>query len=185
MGNLIINFIVNNLISIHSGPAYSKAFSALKLAAVPAVGLSLSERITGWYLEREAYIIILAFSLIADLILGVWKHLELHSFSFEKMLWGFTKKLAFSIVFYFFSEAFLQIIRDAGYESLAITGFLRILLFAWPAGNVMVNMGILTGGKFPPLFVLNRIAKFNKTGDLKELKNITNEAKNTDNSNTE
>ena len=49
----------------------------------------------------------------------------------------------------------------------------------------MVNMGILTGGKFPPLFVLNRIAKFNKTGDLKELKNITNEAKNTDNSNTE
>lgn len=160
---------------------YSKILSALKLAMVPAVGLSISERITGWYLERETYIIILAFSLIADLILGVWKHLELHSFSFEKMLFGFTKKLAFSIVFYFFSEALLQILHDAKFDSPAVTGFLRFLLFAWPAGNVMVNMGILTGGKFPPLFVLNRIAKFNKTGDLKDLKNITNETENTDN----
>lgn len=185
MGNPIVNFIVRNLISIHSGPVYSKIFSSLKLAAVPAVGLSLSEKITGWYLERETYIIILAFSLIADLILGVWKHLELHSFSFEKMLFGFTKKLAFSIVFYFFSEALLQILHDAKFDSLAVTGFLRFLLFAWPAGNVMVNMGILTGGKFPPLFVLNRIAKFNKTGDLKDLKNITNETENTDNNSSE
>jgi hypothetical protein len=180
MGNPITSFIINNLISIHSGPFASKMISALKLAAVPAVGLSISERITGWYLERETYLIILAFSLIADLILGVWKHFENHSFSFERMLLGFTKKLAFSIVFYFFSEAFLQILQDAKFESLAITGFLRILLFAWPAGNVMVNMGILTGGKFPPLFVLNKIAKFNKTGDLKELKKITNETENTD-----
>ncbi|WP_223559587.1 hypothetical protein [Chryseobacterium lathyri] len=178
-------FIIKNLISIHSGGVGGKIWASLKLAAVPAAGWSISERITGWYLERETYIIILAFSLIADLILGVWKHLENHSFSFEKMLLGFTKKLAFSIVFYFFSEAFLQILEDSGYESLAITGFLRFLLFAWPAGNVMVNMGILTGGKFPPLFVLNRIAKFNKTGDLKELKNITNETENTNNNPSE
>ncbi|WP_288435377.1 hypothetical protein [uncultured Chryseobacterium sp.] len=40
MGNPIINFIVNKLISIHSGSAASKAFSALKVAAVPAVGNS-------------------------------------------------------------------------------------------------------------------------------------------------
>jgi len=177
---MIKKFIIKNILTLQSGTAFGKASSALKLAAVPAVGLSLSERALGWYLERETYIIILAFSLIADLILGVWKHLENHSFSFEKMLWGFTKKLAFSIVFYFFSEAFLQILHEAKYDSPTITGFLRFLLFAWPGGNVMVNMGILTGGKFPPLFILNRIAKFNKTGDLKDLKNITNE-ENTDN----
>ncbi|ROI05442.1 hypothetical protein EGI16_03385 [Chryseobacterium sp. G0240] len=177
----IINFLVKNLISIQSGSALAKISSAFKLAALPAVGLSISERLTGWYIERETYLIILAFSLIADLILGVWKHLEHHTFSFESMCLGFTKKLAFSIVFYFFSEAFLQILQDAKFESLAITAFLRILLLTWPAGNVMVNMGILTGGKFPPLFVLNRISKFNKTGDLKDLKNITNETENTDN----
>jgi len=182
---MIKEFIIKNLISIHSGGVGGKIWASVKLAAVPAVGLSISERITGWYLERETYIVILAFSLIADLILGVWKHLESHSFSFEKMLLGFTKKLVFSIVFYFFSEALLQILHDAKFDSLAVTGFLRFLLFAWPAGNVMVNMGILTGGKFPPLFVLNRISKFNKTGDLKELKNITNESENIDNNPTD
>jgi len=167
---MLKQFLIKNLLTIHSGGVVGKVWSSVQLAAVPAVGVGISEKITGWYLERETYIIILAFALIADLILGVWKHLENHSFSFEKMLLGFTKKLAFSIVFYFFSEAFLQILRDAKYDLPAVTGFLRFLLFAWPGGNVMVNMGILTGGKFPPLFILNRISKFNKTGNINDLK---------------
>ncbi|MFC3158710.1 hypothetical protein SAMN05443633_1302 [Chryseobacterium arachidis] len=83
---MIKQFIIKNLLSIHSGGVGGKIWASIKLAVVPAAGLSLSEKLTGWYIERETYILILAFSLIDDLILGVWKHLENHSFTATQSL---------------------------------------------------------------------------------------------------
>ena len=76
----------------------------------------------------------------------------------------------FVIVFYFLSEAFLQIISDAELDSVYVKVFLKFLLFIWPAGNALVNMGIITNGKFPPLAFLKKILKFNETLVYNDLK---------------
>jgi len=167
---MIKTFIIKNLLILHSGNAGGKLLSTLKLAAVPAAGLSVAEKISGWYIDSQVYIQILLWTLIADLALGVWKHLNLSTFSFKKMIWGFTQKMFFVIVFYFLSEAFLQIISDAELDSVYVKVFLKFLLFIWPAGNALVNMGIITNGKFPPLAFLKKIHKFNETLDYNDLK---------------
>ncbi|MCJ8153256.1 hypothetical protein MKJ01_05705 [Chryseobacterium sp. SSA4.19] len=167
---MIKEFIIKNLISIHSGGVGGKIWGSVQLAAVPAVGISITEKISGWYIDSQSFILILIWTLVADLALGVWKHLNLNTFSFKSMIWGFAQKMFFVIVFYFLSEAFLQIISDAKLDSIYVKVFLRFLLFIWPAGNALVNMGIITKGKFPPLAFLKKIHKFNETLDYNDLK---------------
>ena len=73
---MVKNFLIKNLLILHSGPAADKIVSAFKLAAVPAVGLSVTERITGWYIESQPFIIILTLALFFDLGVGIAKYLK-------------------------------------------------------------------------------------------------------------
>lgn len=167
---MLKQFFIQNLLNLHSGTAGAKIVSAFKLTAVPAVGLTIAEKISGWYIDSKSFIQIIILTLFADLFLGIWKHWKLSTFSFKKMILGFAQKLFIVIVFYFLSEAFLQIIADADLDSIYVKVFLKFLLFIWLAGNALVNMGILTNGKFPPLAFLKKIQKFNETLDYNDLK---------------
>lgn len=178
-------FISNNLLTLHSGTAVNKIGAAFKLAAVPAVGISISERFTGWYIESFVFITMLGFALIADLIVGIWKHMRNGSFSPKKMLTGFCQKMGLVILVYFLTEAFIQIISDADLDSIYFKVASKIMIFIYPAGNALVNIGIITEGKFPPLAFLKKFEKFNKTLDIRDLKNKSDETENNDNNPTE
>ncbi|MGH1520526.1 hypothetical protein [Chryseobacterium sp. JK1] len=185
MANPISIFIVNNLLSIHSGSVVSKVSATFKLAVVPAVGISISERFTGWYIDAQFFIILLTGGLLGDLIIGIIKHLKLNSFSFKKMLLGFTLKMAIITIAYFFTEAILQIISEGEMDSIYFKVISKLAIFLFPAGNAAINMGIITNGKFPPLGFLMKFEKFNKTLDVNIFKEKQNESENTDNNTTE
>lgn len=178
---MIKQFLIKNLLILHSGNAVNKLFSSFKLAAVPAVGLSISERFIDWGVSNQVFISILVGTLFVDLILGVWKHLKMSTFSFKQMILGFCQKIGIVILFYFLSEALIQIISDADLDSIYVKVALKLMLFIYLAGNSLVNMGIITNGKFPPLYFLKRIDKFNKTGDVRafNLKNKIDENEDT------
>lgn len=180
-------FISNNLITIHSGGIGGKLWASFQLAAVPAVGLSISERFTGWYIDSQMFIIILIALLFADLFIGIWKHWKLRSFSFKKMLYGLCEKIAMTIVFYFLSEVIIQIIADAKLDSIYVKVAFKLIMFFYLGGNALVNMGIISNGKIPPVFFLKGIAKFNETGDIKlfNFKENQDESEDTDNNPTE
>lgn len=175
-------FISNNLMTIHSGGIGGKVWASFQLAAIPAVGLSISEKLTGWYMDSQMFIIILIALLFADLFLGIWKHWKLRTFSFKKMLYGFCEKIAMTIVFYFLSEVIIQIISDAKLDSIYVKVAFKLMMYLYLGGNALVNMGIISNGKIPPLFFLKRIAKFNQTGDLNlfNFKEKQDETKSTD-----
>lgn len=175
-------FIINNLISIHSGGIGGKLWSSFQLAMVPAVGLTVSERITGWYLESYVFIWVLGFAIIADLIAGIWKHMKLNSFSPKKMILGFCQKIGMVILVYFLTEAFIQIISDADLDSIYFKVATKIMIFVYPAGNALVNIGIITDGKFPPLAFLKKFEKFNKTLNINDLNLKNDETDNNSNS---
>lgn len=177
-------FISNNLITIHSGGIGGKLWASFKLAAVPAVGLSIYERFTGWYIDSQVFVILLTGGLLGDLIIGIIKHLKLNSFSFKKMLLGFTLKMAIVTIAYFFTEAILQIISEGEMDSIYFKVISKLAIFLFPAGNAAINMGIITNGKFPPLGFLMKFEKFNKTLDINIFKQKENESENIDNNPT-
>lgn len=163
-------FIIKNLISIHSGGVGGKIWASLQLAAVPAVGFTISERLSGWYIESYVFIWMLGFALIADLIIGIWKHMKSGTFSPKMMIMGFCQKIGLVILVYFLTEAFIQIISDANLDSVYFKVATKLMIFIYPAGNALVNVGIITNGKFPPLGFLKKFEKFNKTLDVNVFK---------------
>lgn len=166
---MIKQFIIKNLLSIHSGGVGGKIWASFQLAALPAAGFTISERLTGWYVESYIFIWVLGFALIADLIAGIWKHAKNNSFSPKKMILGFCQKIGLVILVYFLTEAFIQIIADADLDSIYFKVATKTMIFIYPAGNALVNVGIITDGKFPPLAFLRKFEKFNKTLDIKDL----------------
>lgn len=180
---MIKQFIIKNLLSIHSSGIGSKMWSSFQLAVVPAVGMTISERLTGWYLESYIFIFMLGVAIIADLVAGVWKHMKFNTFSPKNMIIGFCQKVGLIILVYFLTEAFIQIIADAELDSIYFKVATKIMIFIYPAGNALVNIGIITNGKFPPLAFLKKFEKFNKTLDINDLnlKNITDETDNNSN----
>nr|DAG72880.1 MAG TPA: holin [Caudoviricetes sp.] len=167
---MIKEFIIKNLIAIHSGDMAGRIWGSLKLAVVPAAGLSLSEKVIGWYIESYVFIWMLGFALIADLIIGIWKHAKNNTFSPKMMILGFCQKIGLVILVYFLTEAFIQIIADADLDSVYFKVATKLMIFIYPAGNALVNVGIITNGKFPPLGFLKKFEKFNKTLDVNVFK---------------
>lgn len=164
------NFIINNLLLIHSGSHVEKFMAILKLAMLPAAGISVMEKFSNWYIDNHIFIVLLIGGLIGDLVMGIWKHLKKHTFSFKKMMTGFIEKAAIIVVAYFLCESLIQIISDAELGTIYFKFVSKIMLFIFPAGNAFVNMGIVTDGKFPPLGLLKRFEKFNADLDLSAFK---------------
>lgn len=182
---MIKQFLINNLLVIHSGSAANKLYSAFKLATVPAVGFSVSERMLGWYFESYVFIWMLCFAIIADLIAGIWKHLKNGSFSPKMMIMGFCQKIGLVILVYFLTEAFIQIIADADLDSVYFKVASKLMIFIYPAGNALVNVGIITNGKFPPLGFLKKFEKFNRTLDVNVFKQKQDESENSNTDSSE
>ncbi|KUJ56457.1 hypothetical protein [Chryseobacterium aquaticum] len=166
---MIKQFVVKNLLAIHYGGVGSKIWSSFQLAAIPAIGLTISERLTGWYIDSQTFIQIMIGLLFVDLILGIWKHWKASTFSFKNMILGFMKKTSLFIFFYFISEALIQILSDADLDGVYVKLPLKLIMFIYLGGNALVNMGIISNGKIPPEILLKRIAKFNKTLNINDL----------------
>lgn len=171
-------FITNNLMLIHTGTAGQKITGVFMLSFFPAIGVSLMEKFTAWYIDNHIFIAMLIGAIIADLVAGVWKHLILHTFSFKNLLTGFIEKAGIIVLAYFLSESLVQIISDAELGSIYFKVICKLMIFSYPAGNAFVNMGIITDGKFPPTVFLNKFEKFNKTLDINIFKNKNNEKNN-------
>ncbi|MDV4026830.1 hypothetical protein CMT52_21145 [Elizabethkingia anophelis] len=175
----LLTYFLTNLIQIHFGATMNeKLFSTFKIVAIPTIGFSLFEKLTGWYIENYIFIILLVGAWIGDLIVGVWKHYKMDSISLKKMLLGFAEKGGIILIAYFIIEAIIQIMSDGDLDSVYFKIFTKILLFSYPAGNIAINMGIITNGKFPPIGFLKKFEKFNSSLDLNVFKNSQNETEN-------
>lgn len=167
---MIKQFILKNLLSIQFSENVSdKIIASVKLATVPAVGVTFSEKILGWYIDSQMTIIVMIGLLFADLILGVWKHWKLSTFSFGEMFKGFLTKAVLVVIFYFIKEALIQILSDADLDSVYVKVPLNLIIFIYLGGNALVNMGIISNGKIPPEILLKRMTKFTKTLNVNDL----------------
>lgn len=179
------DLILKNILLIHSGTISQKFLAVFNLTALPAVGFSLMETFSKWYLDNHLIVFLIVGAIMCDLFIGIWKHLKLHTFSPKKMLTGFCEKAFIILMGYFLSESLVQILSDADFGTIYIKIVSRLMIFTYPAMNAFVNMGIITNGKFPPIGLTKRFEKFNNHLDLNAFKFKDNpqikEDENTDN----
>lgn len=163
-------FLIKNFTIIHAGTASQKTLAAVKLAAVPAVGLTLSERFAGWYIDNAAFISFVLIAICIDAIVGAWVHYIKHDFNFRKLFWGFATKTMVLVFGYVLFEMIHQIVQDVEIIATYFKVTLQLVVMLYPAGSVLGNISYLTNGKFPPIGWMKRLERFNLEGNIEILK---------------
>jgi len=91
----IKEFIVDNLVLLYKGSFSQKLLASAQLSLAPAAALTLTERISGWYVESEFFLFCLCVVLAIDHILDSYVHLIiLKDFTFKGNLKELITKLS-------------------------------------------------------------------------------------------
>lgn len=171
MKKVIYKYIIKSLNDIHFGAIHTKLLATMTLTTVPALGLTLLERLTSWYITNQVFMTFVFLAITIDHILGSYVHFQIkRDFSFKKNLQGLLQK-GFSVVAgYVLLEMIHQIVKDVDFIALYFKVLIQLMVMLYPIGNAMGNLSIITKGKFPPIGWMRKLEKFNEDLDLETFK---------------
>lgn len=114
-----------------------------------------------------------------DWITGMMKWWIRYKFDFKKMVIGLMEKVAisgFGMVLFNGLGTIRELAMHPELQSyLLIVG--KLAIFFYVAASAFNNMFFITGGKFPPVGWMNRMNKFESTGNISDLHENTEEDK--------
>lgn len=178
----ILRFFIKNLNAIHNGIGFDKVFAAVKIAAVPAIFISVFEGLSKWYIVNQWFMIYVFYAIAIDHIFGTIVHAFIKKdFTLKKNIKGLLMKISFCIAGYSLFVMIHEITKEIPFIADYFKVLIQFIVFIWPAGSAMGNMSILTGGKFPPIGWMKKLEKFQENLDVTEFKTKKDEST-TDNS---
>jgi len=155
-------------------------FTKLKLTALYGLAISpfiwILERITGWYIENQYYVLFVLGAIIVDHILGsIYHKFHKKDFTLKKNLIGLVVKVGLAVMVGFLFEGInILITADDKFAEL-ISGWtvmtLRLIVFLYPTMSALENSNKMTNNKFPGnLGIFKKLKSFTETADLDDLK---------------
>ncbi len=175
----ILLFITKHLLIIHKGTVLAKLKSSVILAVSASPFAMLFEDLKNWCANNIEFMIIIAFAIIIDHIIGSILHaFKLRDFTWKENIRGLLVKMGLTVVGYILFEMFNFILKDAEWIAKYFKLVTHLTVFLYPAGSAFVNISVLTDGKFPPIGWIEKIRKFQTNLDLKELKGENQETQN-------
>jgi phage-related holin len=124
--------------------------------------------INKYILTDVSFLEILVLLLITDFVLGVVKHIKLHTFDFKEMYVKFLVKMLVSIAGMVIANMFGIFL--ANYKNPEAVNYIastcQLMNFFYVGGSAVGSIFILSNKKFPPSMVMKRIKKYNETGKV-------------------
>lgn len=168
---LFFHFIINNFQHIHAGSVEEKITSLFKLSMFSALLITPIIDLTGWYEVNYKIIYFVFIAVILDHIIGSYCHAFLKKdWSTKKNIVGFLTKTLITIVGFVIFEMLHYIVKDVDFISIYFKVTIHLMIFLYPAGSALMNLSIITEGKFPPMGLMNKLTRFNNNLDLNEFK---------------
>lgn len=118
-----------------------------------------------WFTTNKTFFSFILFALLGNMIVGIWKHRKLNTFCWEQ----FFKKNILMWVVIIITYPILEMLRHLTGDNIIGEGFsviIQVATFLYPASKILKNMYIVSNGDFPPEFIMTRLYKFEKTGNL-------------------
>lgn len=133
----------------------------------PAISVSLFERMTGWYIDNQIFMVFVSVTIFIDHLAGSYVHYFIKKdFSWRKNRNGLFTKLGGSILGYVLFEMFHQIVKDVDFIAIYLKVLLQLVVFWYPFFSAIINLSIATNGKMPPKGLFKKFVKFEDTADL-------------------
>lgn len=146
--------------------------SITKLAVVFTPFIFIWNKLTNWGLENQDYILIVVGAILIDWIFGTIKHLFFtKTFSIKKNAIGITTKVSLAVAGGFLFEGLNYLTQEAEYLVISTKIVTRVIILMYPALSAFENIYIVSGEKFPPKAWMERLQKWQKSLDPKDLTN--------------
>jgi hypothetical protein len=166
---------------MHKGTAALKLKSAFILAVISSPFAILTEGVLNWFKVNAGFILFVFGAVIIDHLVGSYVHAYIkRDFTLKKNIQGFFMKTALIVAVFFLGRGIVHILGDDDIVAVYFRTIMRLMVFLYPAGSALVNISIITKGKFPPIGMMKKISQFNTNLDLSEFK----EKKNNNTNNT-
>lgn len=121
-----------------------------------------------WFQDNVQFSFFVSLSLLLNAIVGAVTHIHAKTFCFKEFLLG-NFMMAFIVIC---GALTLEMLRMTLGSNILGDGFrvlLQVTTLLYPCSKIMKNIFILSGGKFPPEYMMRKIYNFEKNGDLRVL----------------
>lgn len=118
-----------------------------------------------WFETNHVFIMFMIFALGLNMIVGMWSHFKRNTFNWKEFFVKNIEMFGITIIVYFLLEIINSIAgRTMTGEIFQMT--IQLLTVLYPISKALKSVHFITAGKMPPAFIMNRLYKFDETGDL-------------------
>ena len=129
--------------------------------------LMLYSYFTVWKEKNELFFVGISFILFLNMAVGATYHAKAGSFDIKQFLYGnISVMLVISVVY--ISLSVLSIPLNESEMGKMFQSVLQFMTLMYPVSKIVKNVFILTGGKYPPQFIMKALYNYEREGKLKD-----------------
>jgi hypothetical protein len=127
-----------------------------------------------WFVENSQFFSFVIYTLFINIIVGGWYHHVKKTFDWNQFLWKNIQMWIVIVLAYPILEFMRQIAgQNSVGEVFKVT--IQIATLLYPASKILKNIYILSNKQYPPSFIMDKIYKFEKDGNVTDLLGKENE----------
>lgn len=120
-----------------------------------------------WFTENEQFSVFTCIALVINMLVGAWFHFANGTFSPKEFLLK-NAEMGFVIVAVYLMLEMLRYTIGDNVVGDAFKVLIQCMTLLYPTTKIFKNIFLMTKGKYPPEFIMNRLYNFEKNGDLNE-----------------
>ena len=129
--------------------------------------LMLYSYFTVWKEKNELFFVVISFILFLNMVVGATYHAKAGSFDIKQFLYGnISVMLVISVVY--ISLSVLSIPLNESEMGKMFQSVLQFMTLMYPVSKIVKNVFVLTGGKYPPQFIMKALYNYEREGKLKD-----------------
>jgi len=121
-----------------------------------------------WFKENKQFGTFICIALLVNMIVGGVRHLKNKSFDF-KLFFARNCMMIFVVCMVYVMLEMLRYTAGANIVGEIFKVLIQVTTLMYPTSKVFKNCYILSNGKYPPEFIMQRLYNFEKNGDLNDL----------------
>lgn len=120
-----------------------------------------------WFQNNSQFASFFLAILCFNLLVGAWRHFVKGTFSIKLMLVK-NATMAFVLVIVFIALEMLHIVVGENIAGETFGTLIQVMTLLYPISKIVKSAFILSGGKYPPEFLMRKLYNFEKNGDLSD-----------------
>jgi len=147
---------------------YDKVCYFGKVVAALGPVVAIIDALSIWFYSNSNFIAVMLGVLVINMGIGIWYHHVMGTFSW-RLFMGRNAEM-FLVIFVVY--ILLELLRFVVGNNVVGNGFkvlVQTTTIIYPVSKSLKNIYILSEKRHPPAFIMERLYKFEKTGDIKDL----------------